>query len=107
MPRKQAGGTRSRGGPASDIYSLGVILYQLATGRPPYTGDPYTIYGRILRSPPPPPSRARPELDETFDAICLMAMSKRPEDRFPGMMEFASALDHYAVDNPRSLTRLV
>src|SRR5262249_29162081 len=105
MSPEQHEGDSSRVGPASDIYSLGVILYQLATGRPPYSGDVFTIYGRILRSPPPPPSRLRPELDETFDALCLMAMARRPEDRFPSMIDFAAALEHYAPDRPRSLNQ--
>ncbi|MBI1913155.1 MAG: SUMF1/EgtB/PvdO family nonheme iron enzyme [Planctomycetes bacterium] len=105
MSPEQYEGDSSRIGPASDIYSLGVILYQLATGQPPYSGHPLTIYGRMLRSPPPPPSRDRPELDEAFDRICLMAMARQPEDRFPTMTEFAAALEHYAADKPKSLSQ--
>jgi len=105
MSPEQYEGDSSKVGPPSDLYSLGVILYQLATGRPPYSGDPLTIYGRILRSPPPAPSRLRPDLDEAFDALCLMAMARRPEDRFASMTDFAAALEHYTADKPKSLSQ--
>src|SRR5262249_23228028 len=105
MSPEQYEGDSSKVGPPSDLYSLGVILYQLATGRPPYSGDPWTIYGRILRSPPPPPSHVRPDLDEAFDALCLMAMARRPEDRFASMTDFAIALEHYTADQPRGISQ--
>ncbi len=83
-------------GPATDVYSLGVIFYQLLTGRVPFEGDVMAVFAQILHADPEPPSRLRPGLDARVEAICLRALAKRPEDRFPGMAAFAAALEEYA-----------
>lgn len=82
-------------GPASDIYGLGIILYELLAGRPPFEGGLGTLMARIMTEPPPPLSRWRKNIDPVLDAICQRALAKKPGERFPSMQAFAGALDDY------------
>ena len=67
----------------SDLYSTGCLLYELLTGRPPFTGDsPVAIAYQHVRENPIPPSRVDPELPGWADAIVLRAMEKDPADRY-------------------------
>lgn len=79
--------------PAIDVYSLGVILYELLTGKRPFMGQTLAaLYGRILCAQPLPPSALRPGLSAALDAICLKTLEKKPEARFPTMTAFAIEL---------------
>jgi hypothetical protein len=82
-------------GAATDVYSLGVMLFEVLTGKVPYAGSPGRVVGQIIAAPVPPVREFRPEADSRLDAICRKAMAKEPADRFEGMAEFASALDEY------------
>jgi hypothetical protein len=82
-------------GPAGDVYSLGVILYELLTGRPPFAGQLSEVLRRLLTEAPEPPSRRRPGLDPRLEAICLRAMAQEPAARFASMADFAAALGAY------------
>jgi hypothetical protein len=82
-------------GPRCDIYSLGVIMYELLTACRPFTGQEAVILGQILFIEPAPPSGHRPDLDARIEAICLKAMAKRPEDRHASMGALAAALGEY------------
>ena len=95
MAPEQIEGDPDAVGRACDIYSLGVILYELLTGRLPFGGSVIAMLGKILHEPPEPPSKYRPDLDSTLESVCLKAMAKRPEDRYPSMADFASALEEY------------
>jgi eukaryotic-like serine/threonine-protein kinase len=67
----------------SDLYSTGCLLYELLTGRPPFTGDsPVAIAYQHVRENPVPPSRVDPEVPQWADNIVLRAMAKSPSDRY-------------------------
>ncbi len=95
MSPEQASGQGDRIGPASDIFSLGVVLYEMLTGRTPFAGDMVSVLRKIRREAPPPPSQYRPEIDAQLDTICLKAMSKAMADRYATAGEFAWVLERY------------
>jgi serine/threonine-protein kinase len=77
----------------ADIYSLGVTLYQLLTGRLPYRGTVYQIMGALLKADPAAsPSELRADVDPELAAICLKAMAREAADRYSSMSAFAEAL---------------
>jgi serine/threonine protein kinase len=80
---------------STDIYSLGVTFYEMLTGRRPFRGSRTQLLGQILVQPPEPPTRLRPDLDRTLEAICLKMMAKRPIERYATMKNVADELDRW------------
>jgi predicted Ser/Thr protein kinase len=99
MSPEQARGEPS--GQSSDIYSLGVILYELLTGRLPFQGGVPAVLSQILTAHPEPPERHNPEVEPALSAICLKAMAKSAGDRFGSMKELADALGAYLKGTSR------
>jgi len=86
----------------SDIYSLGIILYEMVTGRVPYVAEtPLAVILKHVSDPLPPPSSLKPDIPEAIENVVLKALAKHPEDRYASVTEFLSAWKK-ALDESKS-----
>jgi eukaryotic-like serine/threonine-protein kinase len=82
--------------PRSDIYSLGVVLYEMITGSPPFAGDSaVAIAYKHVQENPVPPRRIDPNLPETLEAITLKCLAKNPANRYPSAQDLRADLRRY------------
>lgn len=102
MAPEQATGDRV--GPRADLYSVGVVLYELLTGWLPFTGArPVQVMYQHVHQDPIPPRSVNPEISPALDAVVLRALAKRPEDRYPNAEAMRYALVNAAVDTEEVL----
>jgi serine/threonine protein kinase len=104
MPPEQLNGDVAKMGPGCDIYSLGVMLYELLTGRPPFEGDIISLASQVLCDPPPSLASRRPGIDPKLERIVMKALAKEPQDRWPTMTAFADALAEWSGSVPPAKT---
>jgi serine/threonine-protein kinase len=96
MSPEQAAGRRSEIGPLSDVYSLGAILYELLTGRPPFREEnPLDTLMQVLNREPTLPRELNPKIPGELQLICLKCLNKARQDRYPSADALADDLEHF------------
>ena len=101
MSPEQARGENHAIGPLSDLYSLGAILYELLTGRPPFLAPSMleTIY-QVRHQEPVPPRRLQPKVPQDLETICLKCLQKEPAKRYAHCEELAEDLRRFQAGEP-------
>ena len=88
-------------GPKSDLYSLGIVLYEASTGRRPFdSGGLFEILRQHIEDQPPPPSLARPDMPAAFEQVILTALAKHPDHRYQDASAMGQALAEAIGDLP-------
>jgi serine/threonine-protein kinase len=101
MAPEQAAGRNAEVSPLSDVYSLGAILYEMLTGRPPFReATPFDTLVQVLEGEPVPPRKLDPRIPVGLETICQKAMAKAPEDRYKSADIMAEDLERYLRDEP-------
>ena len=105
MAPEQASGQPA--GPAADVYSLGAVLYELLTGRPPFTGESdLEMLDLVRNAEPVAPSQLRPRLPRDLETVCLRCLEKDPRRRYPNAAELAADLRRFLTGEPVKARRV-
>ena len=101
MSPEQASGKNEETGPQTDVYSIGTILYELITGRPPFLeGSPLETLEQIRSVPPVNPRKLVRQLPQDLETICLKCLEKKPAERYQSCGELADELHRFLNHEP-------
>lgn len=100
MAPEQAAGQQGEALPESDQYSLGVVLYELLTGKTPFEGPPQVVLYNVLHQEPPAPRTLRKDIPRDLETICLKSLNKKPERRYADCQALAADLRRWLDGEP-------